>query len=142
MPGFYPDRPARDLDKILLHLLLFDTLLQMQTLRSRLALVLLLCFVRVLLPDAWVLALHQHAHTTEEPTHATDWPKGKALVSAKHQHCDADQFFKSAFEPGPATSLTPARPLQFAAPVAAVLVATQAANTFATPDLRGPPARA
>ena len=114
----------------------------MQTLRSRLALVLLLCFVRVLLPDAWVLALHQHAHTTEEPTQANGWPKGKALVSAKHQHCDADQFFKSALEPAPAALLAPARPLQFAAPVVAALTAVQATDTFATPDLRGPPARA
>lgn len=114
----------------------------MQTLRSRLALVLLLCFVRVLLPDAWVLALHQHAHTTEEPTQATGWPKGKALVSAKHQHCDADQFFKSAFEPAPEAQVAPAEPLQFAAPAPAALAAVQTADTFATPDLRGPPARA
>jgi hypothetical protein len=121
---------------------LFDTLLQMQTLRSRLALVLLLCFVRVLLPDAWVLALHQHAHTTEEPTQATGWPKGKALVSAKHQHCDADQFFKSAFEPAPATQAAPAEPLQFAAPVTAAVAAVQVTDHFTTPDLRGPPARA
>jgi hypothetical protein len=121
---------------------LFDTLLQMQTLRSRLALVLLLCFVRVLLPDAWVLALHQHAHTTEEPTQATSWPKGKALVSAKHQHCDADQFFKSAFEPAPEAQVMPAEPQHFAAPVTAAVTAGAATATFATPDLRGPPARA
>lgn len=114
----------------------------MQTLRSRLALVLLLCFVRVLLPDAWVLALHQHAHTTEEPTQATGWPKGKALLSAKHQHCDADQFFKSAFEPAPAAHVTAAVPLQFAAPAMAAVAAAQVTNHFATPDLRGPPARA
>lgn len=114
----------------------------MQTLRSRLALVLLLCFVRVLLPDAWVLALHQHAHTTEEPTQATGWPKGKALVSAKHQHCDADQFFKSAFEPAPEAHVIPARPLQFATPVTAAVAAVAVTNHFATPDLRGPPARA
>lgn len=115
----------------------------MQTLRSRLAIVLLLCFVRVLLPDAWVLALHRHAHTTEEPTQAIGWPKGKALVSAKHQHCDADQFFKSAFEPAPAEHAAPARPRQFAAaPVPAALAAAWLASSFATPDLRGPPARA
>ena len=114
----------------------------MQTLRSRLALVLLLCFVRVLLPDAWVLALHQHAHTTEEPTQAIGWPKGKALLSAKHQHCDADQFFKSAFEPAPEAPITLAGPLQFAAPAPVVVAGVQVANHLTTPDLRGPPARA
>jgi hypothetical protein len=117
-------------------------MLQMQTLRSRLALVMLLCFVRVLLPDAWVLALHQHTHTTEEPTQATGWPKGKALVSAKHQHCDADQFFKSAFEPAPGAQVIPAETLPFAAPAMAAVTAVAATDTFATPELRGPPARA
>ncbi|UOQ75676.1 hypothetical protein MUN84_13485 [Hymenobacter sp. 5516J-16] len=86
----------------------------MRTFRSRLALVLLLCFVRVLLPDAWVLALHAHQHTTEEPTQALKWPKGKALLSAKHQHCDADQFFKSAFEPAVLPALLDGSAPQFA----------------------------
>lgn len=126
----------------LLHLPAFDTLLQMRVLRSRLALVLLLCFVRVLLPDTWVLALHQHTHTAEELTQASGWPKGKTLVSVKHQHCDADQFFKSAFEPAAEAHLLPAKPLQFAAPVPTALAAAEAADTFATPALRGPPAQA
>lgn len=111
----------------------------MRTLRSRLALVLLLCFVRVLLPDAWVLALHQHEHTTEEPTRAVAWPKGKALLSAKHQHCDADHFFKSAFEPAALMPATAPSAAEFAALPTPAVAAVRYLQPVATPDLRGPP---
>lgn len=111
----------------------------MHTLRSRLALMLLLCFVRVLLPDAWVLALHQHEHTTEEPTRAVAWPKGKALLSAKHQHCDADQFFKSAFEPAPVVQATGPTAAEFVVVPTPAVAATGYLQPVATPDLRGPP---
>ncbi|MDU0370997.1 hypothetical protein ACFPAF_11375 [Hymenobacter endophyticus] len=111
----------------------------MRTLRSRLALVLLLCFVRVLLPDTWVLALHQHEHTTEEPTQATGWPKGKALVSAKHQHCDADQFFKSAFEPAAALPLVVPVAAAFAELASRSLPAAWHCLPPLTADPRGPP---
>ncbi|QIX61939.1 hypothetical protein HER32_12390 [Hymenobacter sp. BT18] len=114
----------------------------MRKLRSRLALLLLLCFVRVLLPDTWVLALHQHTHTTDELAHAVTWPKGKALFSAKHQHCNADQFFKSAFEPAPGVQLEAPVAGIFAAPAAEEVVSLWAATLFATYQLRGPPTRA
>ncbi|SNC77347.1 hypothetical protein SAMN06265337_3930 [Hymenobacter gelipurpurascens] len=113
----------------------------MRTLRSRLALVLLLCFARVLLPDAWVLALHAHEHTTEEPTQARNWPKEKALLSAKHQHCDVDQFYKELFQ----------TPEPLALPLELVIYRSAAAvpplpGAFAvfTPKtgLRGPPSLA
>lgn len=111
----------------------------MQTLRSRLALVLLLCFARVLLPDTWVLALHQHEHTTEEPTQAAGWAKGKALVSAKHQHCDADQFFKSAFEPAAELPLLAPTATVFAEPATTDLPVAWHCLLQLTADLRGPP---
>lgn len=114
-------------------------MLQMRTLRSRLALVLLLCFARVLLPDAWVLALHAHQHTTEEPTQAVSWPKGKALLSAKHQHCDADQFFKSAFEPAPASPLPSSAANLFAESAAPAVSTTGVTDRARTADSRGPP---
>ena len=67
--------------------------------RPFLALLLLACFLRVLAPEAWILALHQHAHTTEEPAHAPAFAhKGKALLSAKHQHCAVEQFYGRAFQ--------------------------------------------
>ena len=113
-------------------------MLQMRTLRSRLALALLLCFARVLLPDAWVLALHAHQHTTHEPTLASDWPKGKSLLSAEHQHCDTDQFFKSAFEPG-LPVVVPVRELTTVAAVATQGSVAGYAAPIAHTALRGPP---
>ncbi|WP_022825305.1 hypothetical protein [Hymenobacter norwichensis] len=112
----------------------------MQTLRSRLALVLLLCFTRVLLPEAWILNLHAHQHTTEEPTQAPGALKGKTILSAKHQHCDVDHFYDVPFQPASPVEL----PVLFAVyvptcsePVASVWLAA----THATADLRGPPYR-
>ena len=63
----------------------------MQALRSHLAILLLLCFTRVLLPDTWVLALHGHGHTAEISP-AAGRPTAKALLTAKHQHCQTDHF--------------------------------------------------
>ncbi|UYZ61934.1 hypothetical protein [Hymenobacter weizhouensis] len=112
----------------------------MRALRSRLAVVLLLCFARVLLPDAWVLALHAHQHTTHEPTQAPGWPKGKSLLSAKHQHCDTDQFFKSAFE-APLPVVLPVAARGTAAPVLTVATVPGYAAPCFHPALRGPPSR-
>lgn len=72
----------------------------MRTLRSSLALLLLLCFTRVLLPDAWILALHQHEHTLEESAQAThlDKAQAKALLTVQHQHCQADHFYHIPFQ--------------------------------------------
>ncbi|WP_133274300.1 hypothetical protein [Hymenobacter radiodurans] len=72
----------------------------MRTLRSRLALLLLLCFTRVLLPDAWILALHQHEHTLEESAQATrvDKAQDKALLTVQHQHCQVDHFYNVPFQ--------------------------------------------
>ena len=72
-----------------------------QSLRSHLALLLLLCLTRTLLPEAWILALHTHAHTTAEPAHSPAFRhKGKALLSAKHQHCEVEQFYNVPFQAG------------------------------------------
>ena len=120
---------------------MFDTLLHMQTLRSRLAILLLLCFTRVLLPEAWVLSLHAHQHTTEEPTQAPGALKGKKVFSAKHQHCDVDHFYQVPFQPASPVEL----PILFAVyaptgsePTASVWLSA----TCPTADLRGPPCRA
>ena len=67
-------------------------------LRPYLALLLLLCLVRTLLPEAWVLALHGHAHTTELVA-TRRAPAGKELLSPKHTHCYTDQFYNTPFEP-------------------------------------------
>lgn len=109
----------------------------MHALRSRLAILLLLCFTRVLLPDAWVLALHAHQHTTEEATPAPSTQKAKALLSAKHQHCPVDHFYDVPFQP--------AVPLEFTlftsyeAPTTALGTSVWLPASQFTADLRGPP---
>ena len=71
-------------------------------LRPYIALLLLLCLVRTLLPEAWVLALHAHEHTTEEPAFIKGRPiKGKALLTAKHTHCQTEQFYNVPFQAAP-----------------------------------------
>ncbi|MBD2723565.1 hypothetical protein [Hymenobacter armeniacus] len=116
----------------------------MQALRSHLALLLLLCLTRTLLPEAWILALHPHAHTTDEPVArpGTRQP-GKAHLSAKHQHCEVEQFYDVAYQPAAPTAapqprLAPSYPAA-ALPLAVRVVA--AARPRLLP-LRGPPCRA
>ena len=59
---------------------------------------LLLCLVRVQLPEAWVLLLHPHQHTEHEETQRPGWAKGKALIGQQHQHCHAEQLFDAPFQ--------------------------------------------
>ena len=110
-------------------------------LRSHLALLLLLCLVRTLLPEAWILALHPHEHTTEEPAHAPAFRhKGKALVSNQHKHCPVEELYNVPF--------LPSAPLVVSVPVAYPCFATAPVPTIATApwiarvpaQLRGPPA--
>ncbi|WP_140467884.1 hypothetical protein [Hymenobacter nivis] len=102
---------------------------------------LLLCFVRVLLPEAWVLALHAHAHTTAEPARRAHLgpAKGKALLSSQHQHCHEDSLYDAVFQPaapvvvpGPRHSAVVGLRRLFAPSVWAEAVAAQRC-------LRGPP---
>jgi hypothetical protein len=112
----------------------------MRAFRSQLALVLLLCFMRVLLPEAWVLQLHAHEHTTEEPAPAANALKGKAVLSAKHQHCAVDHFYEVPFQLAPPLEL-PAQPIPYRLSGATPAVSVWFSATLATADLRGPPSR-
>ncbi|WP_125916998.1 hypothetical protein [Hymenobacter coccineus] len=102
---------------------------------------LLLCFVRVLLPEAWVLALHAHVHTTAEPARRASFGpvKGKALLTAQHKHCHEDVLYDAPFQPAapvavpvPTRSAVVGLRTPFAASVWAEAVAAQRC-------LRGPP---
>lgn len=106
-------------------------------LRPYLATLLLLCLVRTLLPEAWVLTLHAHQHTTEVATAARR--QGKALASPQHTHCHTEQFYNVAYAAA-ARVVVPLprqqrcyRALAGLAPPAAVAVALR------RPALRGPP---
>lgn len=113
----------------------------MRALRTHIALLLLLCLTRTLLPEAWILALHRHAHTTDEPAQTTSFrDKGKALLSSRHLHCTVEHLYDVPFVPGTPV-LTPApviRPSFAAEPVPTVAAAPWIARTPA--QLRGPPA--
>ena len=113
----------------------------MQTLRSRLALLLLLCFTRVLLPQAWELRLHDHAHTTHEPSVEVGPLHGKTVLSAQHQHCPTDSFWHVPFQPAtPPVLPTPFR--GYAAAAAPAPLAEWSATVPPAADSRGPPRRA
>lgn len=115
----------------------------MSALRTHIALLLLLCLTRTLLPEAWVLALHQHQHTTDEPAQAAAFRhKGKALLSARHQHCPVENLYNMPFLVGtPVVAPTPVTRPGFApAPVPTVATAPWIARQPAL--LRGPPAQA
>jgi len=106
-------------------------------LRPYLALLLLLCLVRTLLPEAWVLALHGHGHTTELV--ATRCPTGKELLSPRHTHCHTEQFYNVPFAPTAPVSLPQPR---LRAHYQALAVPAQLACSAAAlrrTALRGPP---
>ena len=116
----------------------------MQALRSHLALFLLLCLTRTLLPEAWVLTLHAHAHTTVEPAYSSALDsKDKALFSAKHQHCEVEKFYNAAFCAAPPVTVpNPQAAIRYVgilAPAAVRGVVGQLIRPFA---LRGPPRQA
>lgn len=116
----------------------------MQTPRILLAWLLLLCLVRTLLPEAWVLALHHHEHTTEEPAQAPAFRRtGKALVSAQHQHCQVEQFYDVAYQAAvPVAMPWPRVAPRYAAAPALPPVRPAAGEVLYARSLRGPPARA
>ncbi|WP_201977877.1 hypothetical protein [Hymenobacter rubidus] len=115
-----------------------------QALRSHIALLLLLCLVRTLLPEAWMLALHPHAHTTEEPAHAPAFKRaGKDLISAKHQHCEVEQFYNVAYQAGvPVVAPVPRTGPGYTATPPLPPVQLVAGEQLFARSLRGPPSRA
>lgn len=114
----------------------------MHALRSYIALLLLLCLTRTLLPEAWILAMHSHQHTTDELVQTSGFRRqhqGKALLSAQHQHCQIEHLYDVPFvlsapvaAPAPAT-----RPCFATAAVPTVATAPWIARQPA--QLRGPP---
>ena len=67
--------------------------------KNYIALVLLLLFVRVIVPEAAVLALHAHEHTQDNPEKMDTGLK----LDQKHTHCHTDNLFNSPFSPAFAT---------------------------------------
>lgn len=115
------------------------------SLRPYLACLLLLCLVRTLLPEAWVLALHGHAHTTEEPAYApvrttqAVASKRQALFTPKHTHCHEDTFYNVPFQAA-APVVVPLPRLQASyRPLAVPTELASSATALRRSALRGPP---
>lgn len=115
----------------------------MQNTRPYIAWLLLLSLLRVLLPEDAVLALHAHEHTTVEPAHTAAFRRtGKALVSARHQHCVVEKFYDVAYQAaGPVVLPVPPAALRYATATALPPERAAAGEALFARALRGPPAR-
>ena len=110
-------------------------------LRPYFALLLLLCLMRTLLPEAWILALHAHEHTTEEPAFAPRAKRqpGKALLTTKHTHCQTEQFYDVAYQPAPLVVIPRPQCGPTYRPLAIPATLACSAATLRRTALRGPP---
>ena len=112
------------------------------TLRPYFALLLLLCLMRTLAPEAWILTLHTHEHTTEEPAFAKTTTKrgpAKALFTTKHTHCQTEQFYNVPFAAVPHV-VVPLPRLQLSyRPLAVPTTLACSATVLRSTALRGPP---
>ena len=114
----------------------------MSALRSHIALFLLLCLTRTLLPEAWVLGLHPHEHTTEEAAFAPGFAKGKLLLGKQHQHCVVEHFYDVAYQAAaPVLLPVPGVAVRYACCVAARAERGALGQETAVIALRGPPVR-
>jgi len=110
-------------------------------LRSYFAFFLLLCLTRTLLPEAWVLALHAHEHTTEEPAFMPRGKRlaGKALLTPKHTHCQTEQFYNVPFQAAPPVVVPLPKLLASYRPLAVPTTLASSATKLRRSALRGPP---
>lgn len=114
----------------------------MQSFRNKLvAWWLLLLLGRVMAPEAAVLGLHAHQHTTDEPAaRLTASPRGpRAVFSPKHTHCHTEQLYNApALLAGPVLVPQPLfRP--YYPTYQAVAAACPARHLLPGTALRGPP---
>ena len=110
-------------------------------LRPYVAVLLLLCLGRTLLPEAWVLGLHRHEHTTHEAAYAPDHIKGKLLIGNQHQHCAVEHFYDVAYQvAGPVRLPVPVAGRHDQALRGAATLGQAAGRPWRGVALRGPPA--
>lgn len=117
----------------MLHLLL------LRNFRSGLAWLMLLCFGRLLVPEAAWLAAHRHEHTHDAPAAARGAAKGKLLLSPKHQHCHVEQLYDVPFQLAGPVAMPAARVRVAFRNLMPAAVQTCAARPVGVVALRGPP---
>ncbi|WP_210462396.1 hypothetical protein [Rufibacter roseolus] len=66
----------------------------MRSLRNISAYLLLLLFMRVMVPEKVLVALHAHAHSEDKP-HDENRPH----IDKKHTHCPTAELFNTPFQP-------------------------------------------
>ncbi len=70
----------------------------MNILQRHIALFLLLLFVRVLVPDGFMLVLHNHAHTAHDATELVKLHPDAAKVDTAHLHCPIEKLFGAPYQ--------------------------------------------
>jgi len=102
--------------------------------KNHVAYLFLLLFLRVLVPETAVLALHSHEHTQEELNEEFGFKLDK-----RHQHCHMDELFSAPYMPNQSVflkALTLTFNDSYSANHSYIWKFTFPTNT----DLRGPPA--
>lgn len=104
---------------------------------------LLLLLARVITPEATLLRLHAHQHTTEEVAIPQQGKAaGMKVLTAQHLHCHIDQLYNAPFQPAAPVKLPE---VMREASYARYQVPVSEAPTLHLLDgasLRGPPFRA
>ena len=110
--------------------------------RPALSLLLLLCLLRTLLPEAWVLALHPHEHTTAEVAYQPGQAHaaGRHYLTPRHQHCQTEQFYNVPFAAATPLVLPALRRQRLYRPLAVLAARPCLVRPFGCRLLRGPPA--
>ncbi|MGI4873957.1 MAG: hypothetical protein ACRYFX_22585 [Janthinobacterium lividum] len=109
-------------------------------LRPYVACLLLLCLGRTLLPEAWVLTLHTHTHTTEEPAFASSHrAQDREMVTPRHTHCHVEQFYNVPFQVALPVAVPVPRLLLCYQPLAVPTALAASATELRRTALRGPP---
>ncbi|MBC5993907.1 hypothetical protein [Pontibacter cellulosilyticus] len=97
------------------------------------AVLLLLLFIRVMVPDALLLQLHAHGHTVH--TEQTD--SHKAQVGKKHTHCPVEDLFGAPYQmAGDPVAFTPVQHITI---YSVHYSSSWHGTTLHNASLRGPP---
>lgn len=105
--------------------------------KKHIATFLILLFVRVMVPDALMLNLHGHTHTSHD-TQKEQTAQDQQQVSEAHKHCPVEDIFGSSFQ-GSFTSIE-LTPVVHKVLYSNLYASNRLGNSLPVSNLRGPPA--
>lgn len=105
----------------------------MNTFVKHIAILLLLLFIRVMVPDAVLLNLHAHSHTA----HTEHSDTNKEQLTQKHTHCPVENLFGAPFQP--AVAAVQSVPVIHTTVYSALYNSTWTSSSLLTLSYRGPP---